>query len=77
MYGVHPTYTVLEDDGNAHSVLFLNSAAQEWYVTPNPGFVYRTIGGILDIYFFLGPSPSETNQQYTDAIGETHVMIHD
>ena len=69
MYGTHPTYTVLEEDGNAHSVLFLNSNAQEWALTPRPALTYRTIGGILDIYFFLGPSPAETNQQYTAAIG--------
>lgn len=28
LYGVHPRYTVLEEDGNAHGVLFLNSNAQ-------------------------------------------------
>ncbi len=28
LYGTHPTYTVLEEDGNAHAVLFLNSNAQ-------------------------------------------------
>ncbi len=28
IYGTHPTYTVLEEDGNAHTVLFLNSNAQ-------------------------------------------------
>eukprot|EP00094_Tigriopus_californicus_P007397 TCALIF_07120-PA protein Name:"Similar to MGAM Maltase-glucoamylase, intestinal (Homo sapiens)" AED:0.12 eAED:0.12 QI:64/0.83/0.61/1/0.83/0.76/13/81/845 len=69
MYGTHPTYTVLENDGNAHSVLILNSNAQEWKLTPNPNLIYRTIGGILDLHFFLGPSPAETNQQYTEAIG--------
>ncbi len=35
MYGVHPTYTCLEQDGNAHTVLFLNSNAQEWQVPIN------------------------------------------
>ena len=59
MYGVHPTYTVLENDGNAHSVLFLNSNAQEWSFTPSPAFTYRTIGGLLDIYIFMGPTPSK------------------
>ena len=28
-YGVHPRYTVLEEDGSTHGVLFLNSNAQE------------------------------------------------
>lgn len=69
MYGVHPTYTVVEPDGNAHTVLFLNSAAQEWTTTPNPSLIYKTISGILDIYIFLGPSPDEANQQYSEAVG--------
>jgi hypothetical protein len=28
LYGVHPRYTVLEEDGNTHGVLILNSNAQ-------------------------------------------------
>ena len=69
LYGVHPHYTVVEEDGNTHSVLFLNSNAQEVALTPAPGIIYRTIGGVLDMYFFLGPTPEESVQQYTEAIG--------
>jgi len=69
MYGVHPTYTAVELDGNTHGLLMLNSNAQEWSTTPQPGFVYRTIGGIVDFYFFLGPSPGAVNRQYTEAVG--------
>ncbi len=36
---------------------------------PHPGIVYRTIGGLLDIYMFLGPTPENTVQQYTEAVG--------
>ena len=32
LYGVHPRYTVIEEDGATHGVLFLNSNAQ---VVPN------------------------------------------
>ena len=37
LYGVHPLMTVLEGDGNAHSIVFVNSNAQEWITLPTPG----------------------------------------
>ena len=38
-------------------------------LTPAPGLVYRTTGGVLDMYFFLGPKAEAVIQQYTTAIG--------
>ena len=31
---------------------------------PAPALTYRTIGGILDISIFLGPTPEQVIQQY-------------
>ncbi|XP_077986810.1 lysosomal alpha-glucosidase-like [Glandiceps talaboti] len=69
LYGSHPFYMVMEGDGNAHGVLLLNSNAMDVVLQPTPALTYRTIGGILDFYIFLGPSPTEVIQQYTEVIG--------
>ena len=69
MYGVHPRLTILDKNGHASGILFLNSAAQELSLTPAPGITYRTIGGLIDMYVFMGPQPEEVVQQYTQAVG--------
>lgn len=37
---------------------------------PGPALVFRTIGGMLDLYFFPGPTPEEVIQQYLALIGK-------
>ena len=37
----------------------------EVLLTPAPSLTYRTIGGVLDFYVFLGSSPEEVVQSYT------------
>uniref|UniRef100_A0A8P0T312 Maltase-glucoamylase n=2 Tax=Canis lupus familiaris TaxID=9615 RepID=A0A8P0T312_CANLF len=73
-YGVHPYYMALEEDGSAHGVLLLNSNAMDVTFQPLPALTYRTIGGILDFYVFLGPTPELVTQQYTEMIGRP-VMV--
>uniref|UniRef100_A0A8D2KQH1 alpha-glucosidase n=1 Tax=Varanus komodoensis TaxID=61221 RepID=A0A8D2KQH1_VARKO len=68
-YGVHPFYMGLENDGNAHGVLLLNSNGMEVKFQPTPALTYRTIGGILDFYMVLGPTPEQVVQEYTALIG--------
>lgn len=49
LYGVHPLYLNLEEDGNAHGVFLLNSNAMDVILHPRY-LTYRTIGGIFDFY---------------------------
>lgn len=49
--------------------LLSNIHLQEITTGPAPHLVYRTIGGILDIYFFPGPEPEQVVQQYLALIG--------
>ncbi|KAG8002120.1 Maltase-glucoamylase, partial [Nibea albiflora] len=58
-YGVHPFYMGLESTGEAHDVTF----------QPTPAITYRTLGGILDFYMVLGPTPEKVVEEYTALIG--------
>ncbi|KAM6946338.1 sucrase-isomaltase, intestinal [Aplochiton taeniatus] len=68
-YGVHPFHMGLEDTAHAHGVLLLNSNAMDVTFQPTPALTYRTIGGILDFYMVMGPTPEVVVQQYTALIG--------
>ncbi|ROT64559.1 hypothetical protein C7M84_017493 [Penaeus vannamei] len=69
LYGVHPMYLVVEENGSSHAVLWLNSNAMEAETMPLPGLTLRSIGGIIDLFFFLGPTPEQVVAQYTSVIG--------
>ncbi|XP_062242243.1 sucrase-isomaltase, intestinal [Platichthys flesus] len=68
-YGVHPFYMGLETTADAHGVLLLNSNAMDVTFQPTPALTYRTVGGILDFYMVLGPTPELVVQEYTALIG--------
>ncbi|XP_065071770.1 maltase-glucoamylase-like isoform X1 [Rhopilema esculentum] len=69
LYGHHPFHMVMEEDGNAHGILLLNSNAMDVTLQPLPALTYRTIGGVLDFYMFFGPTPEDVVKQYTLAVG--------
>jgi lysosomal alpha-glucosidase len=70
LYGAHPFYLSMEEDGRSHGVLLFNSNAMDVILSPAPAITYRTIGGILDFSFFLGPSPKDVVAQYIELIGK-------
>ncbi|NXJ94960.1 LYAG glucosidase, partial [Corythaixoides concolor] len=69
LYGSHPFYLAMEDGGSAHGVFLLNSNAMDVLLQPSPALTWRTTGGILDFYLFLGPDPKSVVRQYLDVVG--------
>uniref|UniRef100_A0A8D0D4M4 Lysosomal alpha-glucosidase n=1 Tax=Sander lucioperca TaxID=283035 RepID=A0A8D0D4M4_SANLU len=69
LYGSHPFYIVQEEDGLAHGVFLLNSNAIEVILQPTPALTWVAIGGVLDLYVFLGPDPQSVIRQYLQVIG--------
>lgn len=44
-------------------------ASSDVLLQPSPALTWRTTGGILDFYIFLGPDPKSVVRQYLDVVG--------
>ncbi|XP_008581186.1 PREDICTED: maltase-glucoamylase, intestinal [Galeopterus variegatus] len=70
LYGEQTFFLCLEDaTGLSFGVFLMNSNAMEVDVQPAPAVTYRTIGGVLDFYVFLGDTPEQVVQEYLKLIG--------
>ena len=71
--GDHPFHMNLEltknGQTNFHGQFFLNSNAMDVDLQPLPALTYTTIGGIIDLYIFTGPTPQDVIEQYWAVIG--------
>ncbi|KAJ8001406.1 hypothetical protein DPEC_G00169180 [Dallia pectoralis] len=77
LYGAHPFYLSMEEGGGgtAHGFFLLNSNAMDVVLQPGPAITWRTIGGILDFYVFLGPEPASVIGQYLEVVGYPSMPI--
>lgn len=73
LIGDHPFHINLEKSinghRNAHGQFLLNSNAMDIDIQPYPALTYTTIGGIIDLYIFTGPTAHAVAQQYWAVIG--------
>lgn len=72
LYGSHPIYIEMRN-GTAHGVFLANSDGMDVKLnnTEDDGqyLEYNAIGGVFDLYFLPGPTPSEVSQQYATVVG--------
>lgn len=72
VYGSHPFYIEHRETGS-HGVFFMNSNGMDIMINNTQGtnqyLEYNTLGGVMDYYFFSGPSPADVVKQYSDVVG--------
>jgi lysosomal alpha-glucosidase len=74
LYGTHPFLMAKTEDDKFVGILFYNSNPQQVeirYSTSGKSLInYKTIGGILDIYFFLSGTADEVIRNYNNLVGK-------
>lgn len=69
IYGVHPFYIDQRyDTKTTHGVYWRTSAIQEVLIEEE-SLTWRALSGVIDLYFFSGPTPKEVIKQYVKEIG--------
>ena len=69
LYGSHPFFLQMSPGGAAHGVLLMSSSGMD--VEARSGSItYRVLGGVIDLYFFPGPTPEDVVRQYAAAVGK-------
>jgi alpha-glucosidase (family GH31 glycosyl hydrolase) len=73
-YGTHPFLMCKTANNKFIGILFYNSNAQEVQIKfSNTGksiITYRTVGGMLDIYYFMAGTADEVIQNYNNLVGK-------
>lgn len=72
VYGSYAFYMEMRS-GKAHGVYLLNSNAMDVNLAAN-SLEYKVIGGILDFFFFMGPTPKEVVRQYLSVTGKPEMI---
>lgn len=74
LYGSYPYYLQMVD-GAAHGVMLMNSNGMDVIINDDStAITFNVIGGIIDLYFFTGSSPTDVVSQYTQVVGKPMMM---
>ena len=70
LYGSHPFFLqVSPTSGLSSGMLLMNSNAMDVLLATDSA-TFRVVGGIIDLYIFLGPSSADVVEQLTSVIGK-------
>lgn len=73
LYGDHPIYLDHRGTSGTHAVLLLNSNGMDIKINKTLNgsqyLEYNILGGVVDLYFFAGPTPKEVLKQYALVAG--------
>ncbi|KAF2011418.1 glycoside hydrolase family 31 protein [Aaosphaeria arxii CBS 175.79] len=71
LYGHHAIYFDHRGANGTNGVFLLNSNGMDIKIDDTDGqfLEYNTLGGIVDLYFFAGPTPKEVSAQYAEVAG--------
>ncbi|KAL4787950.1 glycosyl hydrolases family 31-domain-containing protein [Aspergillus varians] len=73
LYGAHPLYIDHRGETGTHGVFLLNSNGMDIKIGQDSDggqfLEYNILGGVLDFYFFAGPSPKDVSVQYAEVAG--------
>jgi len=74
LYGSFPFYLQMLN-GQAHGALLMNSNGMDVTISSsNDNIVFKTVGGIIDLYLFSGPAPLDVVTQYLSVVGTPAMM---
>lgn len=74
LYSVYPFLMEIRRPGHTHGFLFLNSNGMDVEYSRGDTLNFKAIGGVMDFYFFAGPSPMAVVDQYTALVGRPAAM---
>lgn len=76
--GQHPFLMVQLYNNDFFGIYILNANAQQFKIDPPDAFgsriTFTSIGGIIDLMFFVGPTYQEVLQQYHKVIGKAPLL---
>jgi alpha-glucosidase len=72
LYGSYPVYWQMLN-GQAHGAMLFNSNGMDIDLEDNT-IRYTVIGGVVDLYVFVGPTPTDVSKQYTSVVGRPALM---